>query len=233
VKAVILCGGLGTRMKGYTKDTPKPLLQIGEHPILWHIMMHYSVFGFKDFVLCLGYKAEQIRSYFNSSSNTDDWNVHLQDTGVESPTGLRLKKIRDFVQDETFLATYGDSLTDVSINRVIEFHQKMGRIATVVGMKIRLKFGLLTSKEGFATEFAEKPVLPVGLINAGFFVFHRKIFDYLDDGPLEARPIKRLIEERQLAVYEHEGVHRGIDTSSDLEDVNEEWKSGKAPWKVW
>jgi glucose-1-phosphate cytidylyltransferase len=222
-------------MGAKTESSPKPLLKIGDRPILWHIMKHYSVFGFRDFILCLGYKGEQIRSYFEelNDGREQPWKISCVDTGLDSPTGLRLRKIQNQISEDTFLATYGDSIVNVSVPLVIERHFKMKKIGTVVGMKVRLKFGLFQSSDGTALSFEEKPELPVGLINAGFFVFNRKIFEYLDDGPLENKPIKTLIDNRELAIYEHSGIHRGIDTASDLESVNEEWNRGSAPWKTW
>lgn len=253
---VILAGGFGTRLREETEFRPKPLIEIGDRPILWHIMKHYSVFGQRDFILCLGYKGDLIRQYIlnYNAMNTDcvvelgsgafkplepahdehDWRVILAETGLLTQTGGRLRNIAKYIEEDTFLATYGDSLSDVPIDKVIEYHHHLGRVATVCAMRTIQRFGVITSTNGLADDFQEKPPLSADWINGGFYVFSRRIFDYIHgDETFEHEPLRRLIQEQQLAVYRHDGCHRAMDTIRDWTALNEEWNSGNAPWKTW
>lgn len=253
---VILCGGLGTRLREETEFKPKPMVEIGNRPILWHIMKHYSFFGFHNFILCLGYKSEVIRRYFleydfmntdialdvstgkvNRLSNNHDeanWRVILAETGGLTGTGGRIKRVERYVAGDVFLATYGDGLSDVNIRQLIEYHLKQGKIATVTGVRPVTRFGQFTVKDGLVVDFQEKARLDQGWVNGGFFVFNRQIFDYLDDEcTLEREPLERLAADGQLVVYQHDGYWRCMDTYREMKALNEEWESGNPGWKTW
>lgn len=255
-KVVILCGGEGTRLREETEFRPKPLVHIGNYPILYHIMRHYSYYGFKDFVLCLGYKAEMIKEYFlnyeymandftlkmgkgkriieTHENSTEDWNVTFADTGSKTLTGGRIKKIEKYIDGDTFLATYGDGVSDVDLKKLMEFHKQKGKIGTVTGVHPSSKYGTVNiSSDMIVNKFVEKPKLK-DIINGGFFAFDKKVFDYLDgDIMLEAKPFERLASEKQIALYKHEGFWHSMDTYKDAQDLNALWKSKKAPWKIW
>lgn len=256
MKAVILAGGAGTRMRERTTSTPKPLVEIGNRPVLWHVMKGYAQAGFADFVLCLGYKGDAIRRYFldYSRMNGDlgvelgsgrtemlhrehdesNWRVILAETGATTGTGGRLKRIERYVDGDSFLATYGDSLSDVPIADVVAFHRRMGRVATMCVMRSTQRFGVVSFAEGQVTSFREKPETAAEWINGGYYVFSRKVFDYLDtESAFEGEPLQRLVAEGQLAAYEHRGCHRAMDTQRDVEMLNAEWDAGNAPWKTW
>jgi glucose-1-phosphate cytidylyltransferase len=218
-------------------------------------MKHYDHFGVTDFVLCLGYLGEKIRDYFLKyhahrgdaqvivsegrvatlgQAEVEEWTVTLAETGLDTGTGGRIKRIERYIEGDTFLATYGDSLSDVPIDKVIDHHRRMGRVATVSSMHPQIRFGVLTIRDGLAIDFAEKPEAKAEWINGGFFVFDRRVFDYVDeDCTLEQKPLKRLARDGQLAVYQHEGVHRCMDTYRDWVSLNAEWESGKPAWRVW
>ena len=256
MKVVILAGGFGTRLREVTRAMPKPMVEIGGHPILWHIMKHYSVFGFNDFIICLGYKGDMIRNYFLNYKwmNTDfkvelgtgnitakdllhnekEWGVLLAETGLKTGTGGRIKRIQKHITNDTFLVTYGDSLSNVQIDRVIAHHNQMGLVATMCAMRSSQRFGVVKIDKGKVVKFEEKPKISSEWINGGFYVFNRRIFDYLDDNcTFEQEPLTRLVADDQLAVYQHEGIHRAMDTLQDMQSLNAEWESGKAPWKTW
>ena len=256
MQVVILAGGAGTRLKEQTAAIPKPLIEIGGRPVLWHIMKGYARWGFADFVLCLGYKGDAIRRYFldydrmnadvsvelgsgrvRSLSPTHDeasWRVVLADTGLTTGTGGRLKRIERYIDGDTFLATYGDSLSDVPIAEVLAFHRRSGRVATMCVMRSTQRFGVVSFEGGRVTKFREKPETAAEWINGGYYVFDRRIFDYLDaDSAFEAAPLARLVDEGQLAAYEHRGCHRAMDTLRDVELLNAEWAQGAAPWRTW
>jgi len=248
---------LGTRLREETEFRPKPMVEVGGRPILWHIMKSYAHYGFKDFVLCLGYKGGLIKEYFlnyeamnndftitlgqQSRINLDDshqeqgFQVTLADTGLDTMTGGRIKRIKKYVGDETFMMTYGDGLSDVDINCLLEFHRSHGRIATVTTVRPVLRFGVVEiGEQSRVMDFREKPVSE-GWISAGFFVFNRGIFDYLpgDDCILERGPLERLASDGQLAAYRHEGFFFAMDTYREYQHLSQLWASGKAPWKVW
>jgi glucose-1-phosphate cytidylyltransferase len=257
MKVVILCGGLGTRLREETEFRPKPLVEIGSRPVLWHIMKAYAHYGFQEFVLCLGYRGNMIKDYFlNYEAMNNDFTitlgqksqillggahqeqgfqVTLADTGLETMTGGRIKRIAKYVGNDTFMTTYGDGISDVDIGRLLEFHRSHGRLATLTSVRPVLRFGAVEiGEENRVMEFMEKPVSE-GWINAGFFVFNTGIFDYLtgDDCILERGPLERLAREGQLAAYRHEGFFYAMDTYRDYQHLSQIWASGKAPWKVW
>ncbi|MED1477260.1 glucose-1-phosphate cytidylyltransferase [Bacillus pseudomycoides] len=247
MKVIILCGGKGLRMQGILKDIPKPLVQIQGKPLIWHIMNWYSKFGHHEFVLPLGYGGEKIKEYFmdyiwkEHDFNLDlknnhyqlleepkQWNIKFIDTGIETMTGTRLKKLEKHIQDEVFLLTYGDGLAKIDINELIKFHKDKGKIATLTGIKKSSQYGLLQIENGIAVDFKEKPLLNA-VINGGFFVFNKGIFDYLNDNDcmLEEEPLLNLIKNKELAVYEHNDYWISVDTPKDLKDANESWNPNK------
>jgi glucose-1-phosphate cytidylyltransferase len=257
IPVVILAGGLGTRLREETEYRPKPMVKIGDQPILWHIMKTYAHFGFKHFIICLGYKGESIREYFfDYALNTGDvaldlgkrtqvhmgntfdqvdWQVILADTGATTMTGGRIRRIRDYIKTDRFLMTYGDGVADVNLDELLETHQKMGKTATMTAVRPTSRFGEVAVESGLVVRFQEKAVLDETWINGGFFVFEKKIFDYLDDDRtvLEQEPLRRLAEQRQLAVHHHRGFWQCMDTYREFEMLNRDWAEGKAPWKVW
>lgn len=256
MQVVILAGGAGTRLAEHTATLPKPLVEIGGRPVLWHVMKGYARWGFHDYVLCLGYKGEAIRRYFldydrmNADLSVElgsgrvtavggrneeaDWRVVLADTGPTTGTGGRLKRVEKYIDGDTFLATYGDSLSDVPVPEVVDFHRRSGRLATMCVMKSTQRFGVVSFEGGVVTSFREKPDTAAEWINGGYYVFNRKVFDYLDaDSAFEAEPLARLVADGQLAAYEHRGCHRAMDTLRDVEMLNAEWNRGAAPWKTW
>ncbi len=256
MKVVILCGGKGTRMRDMTEFIPKPLVPIGGKPVIWHIMKLYSSFGFKEFILCLGYKGSMIKEYFRHSdwmnndftidrtskemkltthgNDLEDWKITFVDTGQDTMTGGRIKRIEKFIGEGEFMVTYGDGLADVDVRKLLEVHRKMGRIATLTAVHPMSQFGVLEHENGLVKTFKEKPRLD-GIINGGFFVFNRKIFSYLIDDStiLEEEPLKRLTRDGQLAMYEHTDFWKCMDTPKDAEELNKLWDSGNASWKVW
>ncbi|MBC6972380.1 NTP transferase domain-containing protein [Bacillus sp. Xin] len=247
MKVIILCGGKGLRMQGILKDIPKPLVQVQGKPLIWHIMDWYSKFGHHEFILPLGYGGEKIKEYFmdyiwkEHDFNLDlknnryqlleeprQWNIKFIDTGIETMTGTRLKKLEKHMQDEMFLLTYGDGLAKININELIKFHKDKGKIATLTGIKKSSQYGLLQIENGIAVDFKEKPLLNA-VINGGFFVFNKGIFDYLNDNDcmLEEEPLLNLIKNKELAVYEHNDYWISVDTPKDLKDANESWNPNK------
>jgi len=257
LKTVILCGGLGTRLREETEFRPKPMVEIGGRPILWHIMKIYAHYGFRDFVLCLGYKGNSIKEYFlnyeamnndfsiclgdksrieyQGSHAEQDFAVTLADTGQESMTGGRVRKIQKYIDGDTFLLTYGDGVADVDIGRVLAFHKSHGRLATVTTVAPISRFGIMELAEhDRVLRFTEKPKSE-GWLSAGYFVFDRRIFEYLsgDDCILEREPMERLAAEGQLMAYRHDGFFYAMDTFREYQHLNELWSTGAAPWKVW
>lgn len=254
MKAVILAGGLGTRISEATGVRPKPMVEIGGRPILWHIMKIYAHHGFTDFVVCLGYKGYVIKEYFanyflhmcdvtfdlarNSltvhHSQAEPWKVTLVDTGEHTKTGGRLKRVGAYL-DDSFLMTYGDGVGDVDLGALLETHRRAGALATVTGVQPPGRFGALELDGDHATGFREKPVGDGGWINGGFFALSKKVLDYIDDDETswEQQPMERLARERQLAVHLHRGFWQPMDTLRDRNHLEELWASGKAPWKVW
>ena len=258
MKTVLLCGGQGTRLREETEFRPKPMVEIGGRPILWHIMKGYALHGFRDFILCLGYRGSMIKEYFlNYEVMNNDctislgnhrqiayhgeheergFNVTLADTGADSMTGGRLKRIEKHVgDDDTFLLTYGDGLSDINLKTLLDFHHSHGRLATVTVVQPVSRFGMLeVGHGGDVQKFAEKPLVE-GWMSAGFFVLNRKVFDYLsgDDCVFEREPLERLTKEGQLAAYRHPGFFFAMDTYREYKYLNELWASGQAPWKTW
>ena len=257
IPVVILAGGLGTRLREETEYRPKPMVKIGHQPILWHIMKSYAHYGFRDFIVCLGYKGETIREYFLDSSaytgdvmlnlgagtqkhlgNTYekvDWRVLLADTGQSTMTGGRIRRVRDYIKSDRFMVTYGDGVADVDITALLATHQKSGRIATLTGVRPTSRFGELSIEGDRVARFAEKEFLQDVWISGGFFVFEKKIFDYLHDDStiLEQEPLRKLSAESQLTVHKHPGYWQCMDTYREFEILNRAWDSGAAPWKVW
>ena len=254
MKVMILAGGLGTRLAEETEVKPKPMVEVGEHPIVWHIMKSYAHYGFKDFFLALGYKGEVVKRYFldhyslggslrvNLSSgvvediekDTEDWTVHLMDTGQTTQTGGRIKRLEPWLKDGTFMATYGDGVCDVNLQKVLEFHKAHGKIATITAVRPPSRFGGLVLEGDLIREFSEKPQIGEGWINGGFFVFEPEIFDYIagDATSLELEPMERLAADRQLTAYRHEGFWQCMDTLREKKMLESLWQSGQAPWKV-
>ena len=233
MKCVILAGGYGTRISEESHMKPKPMIEIGGKPILWHIMKIYSVHKINDFVICLGYKGDQIKEYFDRFDFTP-WNIQLVDTGEDTMTGGRLKRIQDHI-DDTFCATYGDGVSDVDINRLISFHKEKKSLATLTAIHPPERFGVLNLSGDYVTEFHEKHRGESSWINGGFFVFEPKIFDYLQDDStvLEKTPLETLAKERQLISFKHNGFWYPMDTLRDKNHLEKLWASEKAPWKIW
>ena len=255
-KVVILCGGAGARLKEETEFRPKPLVEVGGKPILWHIMKIYSHYGFNDFVLCLGYKGQLIKQYFfdysyahndftidlgspgeihfHGKHHEDRWKVTLADTGLETLTGGRIKAVEKYVDTDPFFVTYGDGVADIDLRDLLSFHRKQGKIATITGVQPRTQFGMIkVGSSGDVIGFKEKPVLN-DWANGGFFVFNRRVFNYLGrDMMLEKEPFMRLTEKGELALYRHKGFWQCLDTFKDLEYLNNLWIREKAPLRVW
>jgi glucose-1-phosphate cytidylyltransferase len=255
---VILCGGMGRRLHEETERLPKPLIEIGDKPILWHIMKIYSEHGFRRFILCLGYKSWLIKEFFlryrevvsdftlemntgehqptfHDSGGQEDWEVTCAETGLLTHTGGRLWRVRDYIDTETFGFTYGDGIGRVDIGAVLDFHYEQGRIGTVTGVHPPSRYGEMRVDGPRAIEFAEKPLVE-GFVSGGFFFFQREFFEYLNDDPslwFEQSPLEDLARDGELAVYRHHDYWLGMDTYRDLTELNELWASGEAPWKVW
>lgn len=230
MKVVILCGGKGTRMGN--EELPKALFLIGEKPIIWHIMRLYAHYGLKDFILCLGYRGSKIKKYF---SNIKNWKITFVDTGLETNTGGRIKMTMNYINDEYFLATYGDGLADVNILKIIEFHKIHKRVATLTAVKPRSTFGIvgIDSNNNIVSHFEEKPILD-HWINGGFFVFNKEIFTYIKDADiLEKDTFGRLVKDRNLVAYKHNGFWECMDTYKDNLRLNELWLNNNAPWALW
>lgn len=255
MKVGILAGGLGTRLQEETTVRPKPMVEIGGRPMLWHIMHLYAHHGLNEFVLALGYKAEMIREYFvryhqvsrdltvhladgkvtTHGSQREDWTLHLIDTGLDSMTGGRIKRLKDWIGNETFCLTYGDGVSDVDITKLIKFHKSHGKLATVTAVRPAARFGGLELKGDKVSSFAEKEQTSEGWINGGFFVLEPQVFDYIDgdDTIWERDPLERLAASDQLRAFRHEGFWWPMDTLRDVKLLEAHWESGKAPWKTW
>lgn len=232
MKVVILCGGLGSRLSEETKKIPKPMVRIGKLPILVHIMNLYARYGFTNFILALGYKKNIIKKYFKRFKKKN-WKIDLIDTGANSLTGTRVLKLKEkLIKDNNFLLTYGDGLSNVNIKKVIKFHNKFKKIATVTAVRPPARFGELEIKNINVINFYEKNQIREGWINGGFFIFNKKIFDFIPkrDSMLERETIKRLTTNRELTAYKHSGFWQCMDTLRDKELLNKMWKSGKAKW---
>ncbi|MCM8763865.1 MAG: glucose-1-phosphate cytidylyltransferase [Candidatus Omnitrophica bacterium] len=257
MKVVILCGGRGTRMEEETEIRPKPMVEIGGKPILWHIMKIYSHYGFDDFILCLGYKGKIIKEYFlnyqvmNSDftlkldrgdltfyneTSEKNWQITFVDTGENAQTGARVKRIEKYVDGDLFMLTYGDGVASINIDDLLKFHKSHRKIGTVTGVHPSSRFGDLVIRGDQVVEFGEKPQVKNGFINGGFFVFNREFFQYLrddDDCYMEREPLENLAKDGQLKVYLHEDFWQCMDTRRELDILNKLWASGNPPWKVW
>ena len=258
MKVAILAGGLGTRLGEETSIRPKPMVEIGGKPILWHIMKIYSHYGYNDFIILCGYKQELIKEYFESyfrahsnitfdlasnaitvhEKNVEPWKVTLLDTGIDTLTGGRLHRARDYFEDETFMLTYGDGVSDVNIEALVDYHKKSGRLATLTAVQPQGRFGVLDMDESSTIRsFQEKPKTASNAwINAGFFVLEPQIFDYITEGDKtiwERTPLMNLARDGELKAFKHDGFWHPMDMLKDKVELNELWDSGNAPWKVW
>lgn len=255
MKTVILAGGRGTRLAEETATRPKPMVEIGGRPILWHIMSLYAARGFKEFVIACGYKGEMIKEYFHHfrlhtsdfvvdlgdgsldivTPNTFDWRVAVVDTGIGTMTGGRLLRLRELVDDETFFVTYGDGLSDIDITALLAFHRGHGKLATITAVHPPARFGGLALEGEAVTEFSEKPQTETGWINGGFFAFEPQVLDYMggDSTVLEREPLENLAADGQLMAYKHTGFWQPMDTLREKEHLEELWEDGKAPWRTW
>ena len=233
MKAVILAGGYGTRISEESHLLPKPMIEIGGKPILWHIMKIYLAHKIDDFVICLGYKGEKIKEYFEQF-DSKLWNIQLIDTGLDTMTGGRLKRIQDKI-DDTFCVTYGDGVSDVNLNNLITFHKEKKSLATLTAIHPPERFGVLNLSGDYVKEFHEKHTGESSWINGGFFVFEPEIFDYLqnDSTVLERAPLETLAKEQKLAAFKHNGFWHPMDTLRDKKHLEDLWTSEKAPWKIW
>lgn len=258
MKTIILCGGIGYRLKEETEFKPKPMVRVGGKPILWHIMKIYSHYGFNEFIIALGYKGDYIKDYFlneknmiydftlnastgdtkihkNNGATSDNFIMTFVNTGEETLPGERILRVKDYIPqtDENFMLTYGDGVSNVNIGEIVKFHKKQNTIGTVTGVHPRSKWGLLkTNKNKIVTSFIEKPVLSNEWVNGGFMVFKKEFFDYLKPGEMEHEGLKRLIQKKQLSTYTHEGFWHSMDTYPDVDSLNEQWK-GNPKWKIW
>ncbi len=255
MKVVILAGGLGSRLSEETYLKPKPMIDVGGRPILWHIMKFYSSYGFNDFVICLGYKGYMIKEYFANyflhetdvtidlnfnnmlfhDSKAEPWKITLVDTGLDTMTGGRIKRIRNHIDNTTFMLTYGDGLGDVPLKELLSFHQSHKKMATLTAVQPIGRFGALDMAGQAVKSFIEKPKGDGGWINGGFFVLEPKVFDYIenDQSIWEKKPLEAIAAERQLNAYQHTGFWKPMDTLRDKRELEELWNTGKAPWKVW
>ena len=233
MKAVILAGGYGTRISEESYLKPKPMIEIGGKPILWHILKTYSKYDINEFVICCGYKGEQIKEYFSKLDSTS-WDIQLVDTGLDTLTGGRLKRIQDHI-DDTFCVTYGDGLSDIDISRLISFHKEKNILATLTAIHPPERFGVLNLSGDYVTEFHEKHSGVDSWINGGFFVFEPGIFDYLQDDltVLEKTPLETLAKEKKLTAFKHNGFWYPMDTQRDKKHLENLWSSNNAPWKIW
>lgn len=255
MKVVILAGGLGTRLAEETEIKPKPMVEIGDHPILWHIMKVYAAFGYSEFVIALGYKGQIIKSYFlnycysrNNISiqlrdgrvqvhdgHPEDWCVHLVDTGPRTQTGGRVKRLAQWIGNETFLLTYGDGLANIDIRELVSFHRRHRKLATVTAVRPPARFGGIRLLDDQVVQFKEKPQIGEGWINGGFFVLEPEVLDYIegDATEWEKEPLERLAAENQLVAYQHSGFWQCMDTIRDLKVLENLWQTGNPPWKGW
>jgi len=260
IPVVILCGGKGTRLKEETEFRPKPMVLVGDRPMIWHIMKTYAHYGFMDFMLCLGYKGDMIRDYFfnydwnhsdvmlelggkkvtklQNSHDEEDWRIWLVDTGQETMTGGRLKRLAKYLDkngSEVFLGTYGDGVANVNISDLLAFHESHGKLATVTAVRPPSRFGELVIQNNLVSSFKEKPQVSEGWINGGYFVLHRKVLDLIenDDTIFEAEPLRALAAQGQLAVYNHSGFWQCMDTYRELELLNQMHDKKQAAWEVW
>jgi len=256
MKTIILCGGLGYRLKEETEFKPKPMVNIGGKPILWHIMKIYAHYGFNEFIIALGYKGDYIKQYFLNEKNmvhdfsldtlsgetqiirngtkSENFKITFVNTGEETLPGERILRLRDYIpnKDENFMVTYGDGVSDINLKELVKFHKKQNTIGTITGVHPRSKYGLIkTNEKGIVEDFQEKPVLK-DRTNGGFMIFRREFFDYLRSGEMEHSALKRLVEKKQLSVFNHDGFWHSMDTYPDVESLNKLWKEDPK-WKIW
>ena len=257
MKVVILAGGFGTRISEESHLKPKPMIEIGQQPILWHIMKEYSYYGFNELIICLGYKGYKIKEYFADyflytsdvtfdlcknemivhNNCCENWKVTLVNTGLNTMTGGRIKRIQEYIGNETFMVTYGDGVSDINIKKLLEFHKKHGKIGTITAINIGQRFGVLvTDENNNIKSFREKNNNDGEIINGGYMVFNSEIFNYLTNGDetvLEKEPLENLAKDNQLVAYRHNGFWKCMDTQRDKKQLEEMWNSGNAKWKVW
>lgn len=257
MKVVLLAGGLGTRLSEETVIKPKPMVEIGGMPILWHIMKIYSAHGFNDFVICLGYKGYVIKEFFSNyflhksnvtidlknnsvkvhDSEAEPWTITLVDTGNESMTGGRIERIQPYVHNETFMLTYGDGVSNININELVEYHNIHGKLCTVTSVQPQGRFGALDmTSDSTVNSFFEKPKGDGAWINGGYFVCEPGIFDYIKEGDItvwEQKPMQQIASDGQMKAYKHNGFWRPMDTLKDKQDLNDMWNENDAPWKIW
>lgn len=258
MKVIILCGGVGTRLKEETEYKPKPMVYIGNQPILWHIMKIYASYGYNEFILALGYRADYIKDYFlnqkaftsdftletrhhrtkfflDERSEIDDFKITFVDTGLNTLPGERILLCQKYIpqKDKYFMVTYGDGVSNINIDSLVKFHKKQKTIGTLTGIHPRFKFGAVKiNDKSLVTDFSEKPVLQ-DWVNGGYMIFDKRYFEYQKTGELEHAALKRLADINQLSLYKHDGFWYAVDTNKEYEELNRIWKSGKAPWKVW
>lgn len=255
MKVVILAGGLGTRLGEITEVKPKPMVEIGGRPVLWHVMKTYAYYGFNEFVIALGYKGEVIKDYFVnyrfhahslkvslksgsievSKGDCEDWTVHLLDTGVDTMTGGRIKLAAEYIGNESFMLTYGDGVANIDISETMHFHRRHGKLATVTAVRPPARFGGIALNGDLVTRFAEKSRTGEGWINGGFFILEPAVADYIEGNAttFERGPLEQLVREEQLAAYRHGGFWQCMDTLNDMRRLERLWTEGKAPWRVW
>lgn len=233
MKAVILAGGLGTRISEETLTKPKPMIEIGGKPILWHIMKIYSMYGINEFVICCGYKGSIIKDYFKN--NQESWEIKFVNTGLKTMTGGRLKRVEKYVINNTFCFTYGDTLNNLNMKKLVEFHKSKNKIATVTACHPPEKYGVLKIQGEKVVDFKEKPVREGDWVNGGFFVLEPEVFDYIDNDSTvwEKKPMLKLAHNNQLNAFRHTGFYQPMDTLSDKLLLERIWKTKKVPWKVW
>ncbi len=253
MKVVLLAGGFGTRLSELTGNIPKPMVPVGDKPIIMHIMNLYAKNGFNEFIIAAGYKADYLKQFFanyslvNSDYSIDlstgdikihkapslDWKVTIIDTGLETMTGGRIKRLKDYIGDDRFLLTYGDGVSDVDINSVIDHHDKQGKLLTMTAVRPSARFGELIIEDGKVTKFEEKPQLHDGWINGGFFVCENAVLDYItgDHEMFEREPMDKLCRDKEIAAFQHEGYWQCMDSKRDHDKLNDMWESGQAPWK--
>ena len=255
MKVAILAGGLGTRLSEETTVKPKPMVEIGGRPILWHIMKIYAAYGFKEFVVALGYRGDLIKDYFINyhyrshnltvqlkngeisvhEGDGEDWTVHLLDTGADTNTGGRVKRIAEFIGNEPFMLTYGDGVSNINIPKLIEFHRAQKRLATLTAVRPPARFGQMILDDGKVMEFKEKPQIGEGWINGGFFVLQPEVVNYIDGDQTawEFESLEKIAADGQLAAYQHEDFWQSMDTLRDVNLLEKLWREGNAPWKLW
>lgn len=256
LKVVILAGGLGTRISEESHLRPKPMIEIGEQPILWHIMKIYSHYGFNEFIICLGYKQYMIKEFFSDyflhtsdvtfdiannemtvhNNSSEPWKVTLVDTGLHTMTGGRIKRVKDYIGDETFFLTYGDGVADVDIAEELEFHKSHGKMVTMTAINVDQRFGVLDiNSDGVIESFREKTKQDGGIINGGFMICEPEIINYIDDDTtvFEKKPLETVADMGELMAYRHTGFWQCMDTQRDKNKLEELWAGGNAPWKVW